>query len=904
MRKLNYNTTLEDLLEYSLVSLKTYNSLLSHYKSLTSNTKLYDIYFLLDNLRNTNAINEDALAELENICSKIILPPYTTLKELLDNGYISVRSYNVLRFDASLGYSDETPISVIKREFSNPFELLKLRNFGKKSFVELSNVFSLLPIEDYSTVENKTLFIEDSSIVEERKPINKLVLNIINAAYEDAFCDDNIYTLFIKAKYPTVEDIHFEVLNDYHNLFSFCEGFNIDGNKQIRQYILNYVRYVINKRPDINSLNISTYNIYAEVEEYVKVEENLNNNINYFLFVDRYKFLLDDFKKDYIYKCYLSLCDSTISIRTKHFIDKHLPSFEKFLPYLDKSNNCLLDELSKYICRTSKTLVEIIDLCSRIRDKFSKIEQYDNHALTLSSLKCQYPFLVMKQRDFVARFLNQYGKIPHFYLLYQYLNAICSSHNEESRGIRIYCQYYGLFDGIERSLDEIAIRKRLSRERIRQLSTIKEVRKVLKREFPIDINEYVNLLNKPIIYSNDIDFLQLKEIQNLNFDFRAFGIMFCIYADFRYINYRDFEIIISNRLFKSKPIEKILETIIYKATLRHPKDECVSIYEFIPKSSKYIVEKKELLYKALKTIIPSNIEFCDDIIIYKQNCIDVTSELVAILEENGKPMFLQELFTAFKQKYPEHKYDNPYKLRANIRKPIKAIGKQSKYGLEYWSDVYWGSIRDLLIECIENSEDPVHIDKLLNVVIIHYPNTNIKNIASSLSSDELDRFVQFEGGFYGLANRIYSERFIKSAIVHRYSFEDRLKMYCNFIETYHRFPLSNGGELEASLQRWCNNVFTGAVETSEEEINKLNKSINYYENLNYPRNAFEAEFLNKCKEFKEFILENHCMPSQMHGKELYRWMRRSKDNMNSYTDKRRLYFLDLLSYISSFGFKV
>lgn len=148
------------------------------------------------------------------------------------------------------------------------------------------------------------------------------------------------------------------------------------------------------------------------------------------------------------------------------------------------------------------------------------------------------------------------------------------------------------------------------------------------------------------------------------------------------------------------------------------------------------------------------------------------------------------------------------------------------------------------------------------------------------------------------------ERFIKSAIVHRYSFSDRLKMFTDFIESYHRFPFSNGSEMEASLQRWYNNVLSGVIEVTKEEISELSNTIDFYEGLNYPKIAFEAIFLNKCEDFKTFILENHCLPSLKKGKELYGWFRESKENMNSYTDKRKSYFLDLLSYISSFGFKV
>ena len=882
--KVNYSTTLKWLVLGKYISLKTYKSLL-HDKTYSSKTTIRRIKEDFNTLQETIKLDNDSLQELKSLFEIVVeLSPYTTLKELLDNGYISVRTYNALcYYNAELNYTDKTTVALVKKEFTNLSTLLKLRNFGQKSYFELSSVLSSISV--------------DEDILVDGLQVDEYTLNVINSSYDSTFGEDNEFTSYIKSIYITVEDLHFKILNNYSTLYSIYENFDLKGNIIVRQYILDYIRSVISKSP-----SVSAYKIYVQAEKY------LSENINNFSYKDKYNYFLDDFKKEYIYKYYVSICDEAISVRCKHFLEKNLPNFEDLLSFIDKSKESLLNELSSYINRTSKTLIEIIELCSKVREKIKEVEGCDNKTLSLLSLKRKYPFLVMKQREFVIDYLNQNGSPPHFYLLYQYLYAICCSTSEENNCVRIFCSYNGLFDGVEKSLDEIASEKHLSRERIRQLSSVEATRKVLTKEFSIDISEYTGLLNKPYFFCDDKVYLELKNTQNLNFDFRVFGILFCLYGDCRYINYKGFEVVVSNQLFKLKlksdPFEKTLETILYQSSLRRPKDEMVSLYNFLPKDFKYFEEQKNLLFYALKQINPLQIEFEDDIIIFKQNCIDVTVELVDILEENGRPMFLQELYTAFKSKFPEHKYDNPNKLRANIKRPIKAIGKQSRYALEYWDDICWGSIRDLLIGYLEESDIPVHIDKLVEIVLCHYPNTNVKNITSSLSSDELDRFVQFNGGFYGLESKLYPEKFIRTSIVRRYSFEERLKMYADFIETYHRFPLSNGGEQEASLQRWCNNVFAGALSITKEDIDKLNAVIEYYDKLNYPRNAYEADFLNKCHDYKAFVLENHCLPSQTQGEELYWWIRRSKYSMDSFTDKRRDYFIELLSYISSFGFSI
>ena len=84
----------------------------------------------------------------------------------------------------------------------------------------------------------------------------------------------------------------------------------------------------------------------------------------------------------------------------------------------------------------------------------------------------------------------------------------------------------------------------------------------------------------------------------------------------------------------------------------------------------------------------------------------------------------------------------------------------------------------------------------------------------------------------------------------------------------------------------------------------LDEATNHYDTLGYPRTATENEFLVKCQDVKEYIRRNHTLPSNSDAPELYAWLRRSRDNYDSYTDKRRQYMTDLLNDILSFGFSI
>ena len=134
--------------------------------------------------------------------------------------------------------------------------------------------------------------------------------------------------------------------------------------------------------------------------------------------------------------------------------------------------------------------------------------------------------------------------------------------------------------------------------------------------------------------------------------------------------------------------------------------------------------------------------------------------------------------------------------------------------------------------------------------------------------------------------------------------EDRFQMFKDFIDTYHRFPSYNGSDQESSLMRWYYNVTTGILSITDEQKKLFDDTVKNYDELGYPRSATENEFLIKCQDVKEYIRRNHTLPTNIEAPELYAWLRRSRDNYDSYTDKRRQYMTDLLNYVLSFGFSI
>ena len=202
------------------------------------------------------------------------------------------------------------------------------------------------------------------------------------------------------------------------------------------------------------------------------------------------------------------------------------------------------------------------------------------------------------------------------------------------------------------------------------------------------------------------------------------------------------------------------------------------------------------------------------------------------------------------------------------------------------------------------SDVPLHIDNLYDGVTEHYPNTTKASVATTMEDENLQRFIEFEGGYFGLTAKSYPDEYVEATSVQRYRFEERFQMFKDFIDTYHRFPGYNGSNQESSLMRWYYNVTTGILLITDEQKKMLDDIVKHYDELGYPRSATENEFLIKCQDVKDYIRRNHMLPTNSDAPELYTWLRRSRDNYDSFTDKRRQYMTDLLNYILSFGFSI
>ena len=801
----------------------------------------------------------------------------TTIKELLDWGQISVRTSN------SLHAAGMDTLGEVLEQIEAPMDLMNLRNFGRKSYTEMEPILNRM-IHRHAEAAPKT--------VEDRfAALGEQLVGIINEAYHAVTDGEGDVKAYLQAAYPQPRDLHNLVMGDVENMLVVVEGYSREENLAIRHAYRHFIEMVMHSMEEAQR---AVNDIYAE---YKRKGMELAMRMEAFSYEQVARYFLSPIASDYLERIYQEKREAMLSVRSKNFVNRFVPHFSDLIKYAE-------EPLTNYrnICpgqSMMKTLTELFQFNQKFKQDFDRITRLSDDEIRTEFLKRDYPFLMSRQRKFVFDFTKEHGHAPLLYLLLHYLRL------SENRSNKIYCLYHGIFDGKRRSLTEIADAMGLTRERCRQIASGKIEAQESEIATNDDWEQYQELFELPFIYEKTEEYIRLKEAEHLSEGFEVFAALVSLKADFKAEDVEGHTILV-NKHIEGFNFSDCMDTMFSIVNAKYSVDTRVALDSIL-----YAVpEPLKADMKVLAGYVAAEIykvKVTDDGQLFlPQNYIDIAEELYDILARKGEPMHVEEIFNEFKRRYPEHKYTEPLQIKSSLYKHnhIRAVGKTSRYALDSWEGVYFGSIRDLLVDLLSESAVPLHIDILYDGVSEYYPNTTKASVAATMEDENLQRFVEFEGDYFGLASKQYPAEYVVATTVQRYSFEERFQMFKDFIDAYHRFPSYNGSEQEASMMRWYYNVTTGVLSMTDEQKSMLDNATAQYDAMGYPRTATESEFLVKCQDVKEYIRRNHTLPSNSDAPELYAWLRRSRDNYDSYTDKRRQYMTDLLNDILSFGFSI
>lgn len=801
----------------------------------------------------------------------------TTIKDLYDWGQISVRTAN------SLHHAGIETLGDVLNRIETPMDLLNIRNFGRKSYMEMELILNkMIRRHAEATLQTK----------EERfAALGENLVKIIAEAYTAVTVGESGVRSYLQAAYPQPSDFHFLVMGDVDNMLAVVEDYSRDENLAIRH---SYKQFIAIALAGMENAQQAENDVYAE---YKRKSMDLAMRMEDFSYEQVAMYFLSPIAKNYLGKSYQEQVESSLSVRSKNFAAKFLPHFSDLIKYAD-------EPLASYrnICprqSMKKTLTEIFQFNQKFRREFDRVSKLTDDEIQTEFLKRDYPYLISRQRQFVFDFIKENNHAPLFFLMLQYLRL------SENRSNKIYCLYHGIFDGKKRTLNEIADAMGLTRERCRQIVS----GTIDAQESEIATNDgwenYQELFGLPFVYERTEEYIRLRESEHLSENFEIFAALLNLKGYFMVENVEGHTILV-NKHVEGFSFSDCLDTLFSIVNAKYSVDTYVAldpILYAVPEQLK--ADMKALIRFVAKDIY--KVQITEDGQLYlPQNYIDIAEELYDILAKRGEPTHVEEIFNEFKRRYPDHKYSEPLQIKSSLyrHKHIRAIGKTSCYALDSWEGVYFGSIRDLLVDLLSESDVPQHIDILYERVSEYYPNTTKASVAATMEDENLQRFLEFEGKYFGLTSKQYPAEYVVATTVQRYSFEERFQMFKNFVDTYHRFPSYNGSEEEASLMRWFHNATNDVLTISEEQKALLDATTKRYDDLGYPRSATESEFLLKCMDVKDYICQHHTLPTNREAPELYAWLRRSRDNYDSFTDKRRLYMTELLNYILSFGFSI
>ena len=237
---------------------------------------------------------------------------------------------------------------------------------------------------------------------------------------------------------------------------------------------------------------------------------------------------------------------------------------------------------------------------------------------------------------------------------------------------------------------------------------------------------------------------------------------------------------------------------------------------------------------------------------------DVAAIVYTIVSEADTPLTLQDIIRIASEQYPRYPFQED-EVRIALREDtriqyIRRGALQSQYLLA--SRNAPTSIRDAVVKVLGNSDIPVLLDDIVSYVLAYFPNRSKNSIRTSLLSDGQNRFIQYEGGRYGLSSRTYPPEFVQIVDSSRMSFAERLILLKKFLDEKCRFPSvdSSDGQ-EVDFAKWIDR------NQDRQEVKDL---IGKY--------AFDI-WASQCMRCEYYIIKhNGKIPPKDKEPQLYKWL--------------------------------
>jgi hypothetical protein len=577
----------------------------------------------------------------------------------------------------------------------------------------------------------------------------------------------------------------------------------------------------------------------------------------------------------------------SVSLRGQHLCETVWLRYEDLFPYFD----CSYEDFAKRFKGKKKSYSELFNILIEFRYIYQRNKDKSDKEFEALERERLFPFLMDRELEFVSSFYAEYLRYPMLYILKSYF-AVSSDRTDS-----LYAYKFGILTGEHKTREEVAKAYQLTSERVRQLIQGYKLNTSMDFAALSDWDYYIE--KAPcIITKNSLFYKELSVVEEIIEGYDAFIGLICCLLSYRKIRRKNEKIFVKTEY--ENDARAVLESLSDAIETKYVRDTVVPLTSIIGNKKSSL----EIAMILLPEVFGISVDE-DGTIVLEQGRVDVSAEIVDVLETFGHPMSVDDIFMFFKDKYPNHKYENPLQLRPAIinSEDIVALGKTGMYALKQWN-LFTGTIRDCAYMILMREPEPLSDDLLVEKVKEHFPNSTFRSIISTLVSDPKGRFAHYTDLSMWVAEKDHLTRKIK--IRPKICSETRFEDLQDFLATYRRWPFASGGDEESSLSRWIYNhsrrdLLPGFDPEEAAKIKELQKEYSHY-----PHNNLEYEFQNLCSDYRVFVEKNFRLPEEIASLEkeveLASWFYKVLSKREPYADNRQLYFSQLLDYLAEYGF--
>lgn len=477
---------------------------------------------------------------------------------------------------------------------------------------------------------------------------------------------------------------------------------------------------------------------------------------------------------------------NSLSVRSKNAIVLHLKKNLKIKNFAEKI--LLSDSFNaKYIKNVGAKCVPEIEIYISIIKEFLIEVSQSNDEKHLISLKNNF---LIQHTFSTSKIPSEILETESIFLLTDFLlNQNFLFNESQTNIVKTALKIYK--NQKELTLDDIAEKVNLTRERVRQIRVtsleelfkkllfIKNFNDDLLQKYNIDINA-----NQIEIDSELIDLINLKNLTYLSQEFITYILYTYLSNDFSLIgniedvmlpkyfnarkrhNWNNF-FLIKNELVIEIDFNAFVNDIDFRIN-----DKIEKSYSFNFKSylSKFLTNNKieilDLVFPIAEKIINDEFELyldLDENITFKRNTKKQVHEYaLEALDQLGSPSKINLILDKVLELNPNYVTDEA-SLRAAMarRNGFVPIGRKSVFGLKKWEkelvNFKGGTIKDVILEFLQDKNEPAHISSVLEYLDKFRKNKDAKSVLTNLKVDPKKRFLIYNQGFIGL--KIYKYKY-------------------------------------------------------------------------------------------------------------------------------------------------